>query len=141
MCVPGPPCFPLVGSVLFLPRKYPYLIMAGNWLEKYGPVVGLLFGSKKAVAVSSAKAVLEVLRREEFQGRTESSRLKDMSFNKRLGKWHSKWIYVIYIAFDVRNFFWIFCYLTSLMKLQGLYNVEWGEKNYRNCWVNHDILL
>lgn len=82
---PGPPCFPLVGSVLFLPRKYPYLIMAGNWLEKYGPVVGLLFGSRKAVAVSGAKAVLEVLRREEFQGRTENAKLKDRSFNKRLG--------------------------------------------------------
>jgi len=85
MCVPGPPCFPIVGSVLFLPRKYPYLIMAGNWLEKYGPVVGLLFGSRKAVAVSGANAVLEVLHRKEFQGRTDSSRLKDMSFNKRLG--------------------------------------------------------
>jgi hypothetical protein len=60
--------------------------MAGKWLEKYGPVVGLMFGSKKAVAVSGAKGVLEVLRREEFQGRPESSRVKDISFNKRLGK-------------------------------------------------------
>jgi hypothetical protein len=60
--------------------------MAGNWLDKYGPVVGLMFGSKKALAVSGAKAVLEVLRRDEFQGRGESSSLKDRSFNKRLGK-------------------------------------------------------
>ena len=61
-------------------------MMAGNWLEKYGPVVGLLFGTKKAVAVSGANAVLEVLHRVEFQGRTERFRLKDMSFKKRLGK-------------------------------------------------------
>jgi len=136
MYVPGPPCFPLVGSVLFLPRKYPYIIMAGNWLEKYGPVVGLLFGSKKAVAVSGANAVLEVLRREEFQGRIESSRLKDMSFNQRLGKWHSKWIYVIYIAFDFRNFSGFFYYLTKPIKLQGLNNVEWGEEIVINIeWI------
>jgi hypothetical protein len=73
-------------SIIFVPRKYPYLMMAGNWLEKYGPVVGLLFGMKNAVAVGGANALLEVLRSVEFHGRTERSRLKDMSFNKRLGK-------------------------------------------------------
>jgi hypothetical protein len=60
--------------------------MAGKWMEKYGPVVGLLLGPRKAVAVSGARTVFEVLRREEFQGRTESSKLKEASFNKRLGK-------------------------------------------------------
>jgi hypothetical protein len=60
--------------------------MAGQWMERYGPVVGLLFGSKKAVAVSGGKAVLEVLRRGEFQGRSQTARVKDISFNKCLGK-------------------------------------------------------
>jgi hypothetical protein len=61
-------------------------MMSGKWMEKYGPVVGLMFGSKKALAVSGPKSVLEVLHRDEFQGRTVSSRLKERLFNKRLGK-------------------------------------------------------
>jgi hypothetical protein len=64
--------------------------MAGSWLQKYGPVVGLMFGSRKVIAVSGSKAVLEALLRDEFQGRTESFRLKETSFNKRLGKRKNK---------------------------------------------------
>jgi hypothetical protein len=60
--------------------------MAGKWFHKYGPVVGLMFGSRKALAVSGARAVLEVLRRDEFQGRGQTSGIKNISFNKRLGK-------------------------------------------------------
>ncbi|XP_021919682.1 methyl farnesoate epoxidase-like isoform X2 [Zootermopsis nevadensis] len=82
---PGPPCLPVLGSIPFLPRKYLHCVMAGSWMDKYGPVVGLMFGTKKALGVSGAKAVLEVLRRDEFQGRVDNSRTRDISFNKRLG--------------------------------------------------------
>jgi hypothetical protein len=60
--------------------------MGGKWAEKYGPVVGLLFGSRRALAVSGPKSVLEVLHREEFQGRTVNTRMLEILFNKRLGK-------------------------------------------------------
>lgn len=82
---PGPPRFPILGSLLFLPRKYPHLIMSGKWAETYGPVVGLMFGSRKALAVSGPKTVLEVLHRDEFQGRTVNSRMQERLFSKRHG--------------------------------------------------------
>jgi hypothetical protein len=61
--------------------------MSGKWLEAYGPVVGLMFGWKKALAVSGPRSVLEVLHRDEFQGRPFSSRLMGRLLNRRLGKW------------------------------------------------------
>jgi hypothetical protein len=60
--------------------------MCGNWLEKYGPVVGLLLGSAPVIAVSGPREVLEVLRRDEFQGRPDSSDVRERSFNKRFGE-------------------------------------------------------
>jgi hypothetical protein len=60
--------------------------MAGKWLQKYGPIVGLVFGSRRTIAICGAREVLEVLQREEFQARPTSSFFKDRSFGKRLGK-------------------------------------------------------
>jgi hypothetical protein len=60
--------------------------MSGKWAETYGPVVGLMFGSRRALAVSGPKSVLEVLHRDEFQGRTLNSRMQARLFNKPLGK-------------------------------------------------------
>jgi hypothetical protein len=60
--------------------------MTKKWSKDYGPVVGLMFGSKPTVAVVGAQEVLEVFRREEFQGRPDSFNSRDRSFNKRLGK-------------------------------------------------------
>jgi hypothetical protein len=60
--------------------------MSGSWLEKYGPVVGLLLGSAPLIAVSGPHAVLEVLRRDEFHGRPDSEEIRERSFNKRLGE-------------------------------------------------------
>jgi hypothetical protein len=60
--------------------------MQKKWLKKYGPVVGLMYGSHPTIAVVGAETVLEVLRREEFQGRPDSFNARDRAFNKRLGK-------------------------------------------------------
>jgi hypothetical protein len=60
--------------------------MSEKWTETYGPVVGLMFGKRKALAVSGPKSVLEVLHRDEFQGRSLNTKLQEKLFNKRLGK-------------------------------------------------------
>jgi hypothetical protein len=82
----GPLHFPIIGSALFMPRKLIHITMAGKWLQKYGPVVGLVFGSRNTIAVCGAREVLEVLQREEFQARPISAFFKERSFGKRLGK-------------------------------------------------------
>ncbi|GFG40194.1 hypothetical protein Cfor_09782 [Coptotermes formosanus] len=66
-------------------NQHIHLTMSGSWLEKYGPVVGLLLGSAPLIAVSGPHAVLEVLRRDEFHGRPDSEEIRERSFNKRLG--------------------------------------------------------
>jgi hypothetical protein len=60
--------------------------MAEKWLQKYGPVVGLLFGSRRVIAICGPHQVLEVLKREEFQARPTSEFFKERSFGKLLGK-------------------------------------------------------
>jgi hypothetical protein len=60
--------------------------MAGSWLEKYGPVVGLIMGSAPVIAVSGPQEVMEVLSREEFQGRPDDEHIRERNFNKRLGE-------------------------------------------------------
>ncbi|XP_021919684.1 methyl farnesoate epoxidase-like [Zootermopsis nevadensis] len=82
---PGPPCLPLVGTLPFVPSKNVHFTMVKKWINDYGPVVGLMFGSHPAVAVIGAKQVMEVLRRDEFQGRPYTFNAKHRSFNKRLG--------------------------------------------------------
>jgi hypothetical protein len=59
--------------------------MQKKWLNEYGPVVGLMYGSHPTIAVVGAETALEVLRREEFQGRPDSFNARDRAFNKRLG--------------------------------------------------------
>jgi hypothetical protein len=61
--------------------------MSGKWLQTYGPVVGLMFGSRKALAVIGPQSVLEVLHRDEFQGRPLVSSVTASIFNRRLGEW------------------------------------------------------
>jgi hypothetical protein len=63
-----------------------HLTMSGSWLEKYGPVVGLVLGSIPVIAVGGPREVLEVLRRDEFQGRPDGPEVRERSFNKRLGE-------------------------------------------------------
>lgn len=82
---PGPPCLPVVGSMPFVPSQRVQFTMQKKWLKEYGPVVGLMYGSHPAIAVIGAEAVLEVLRRDEFQGRPDSFNARDRAFNKRLG--------------------------------------------------------
>jgi methyl farnesoate epoxidase/farnesoate epoxidase len=70
----------------FVPSQRVQFTMQKKWLKEYGPVVGLMHGSHPAIAVIGAEAVLEVLRRDEFQGRPDSFNARDRAFNKRLGK-------------------------------------------------------
>jgi hypothetical protein len=46
--------------------------MSGSWLEKYGPVVGLMLGSKPHICVSGVREVMEALHKDELQGRPEN---------------------------------------------------------------------
>lgn len=69
--------------------------MAGEWQTKYGPLVGFLVGSQKFVAICGPNEVLEVLKRDEFQGRPKGDFLKERSFNKSLGK------YCFYLLVDI----------------------------------------
>jgi len=82
---PGPPCLPLVGSMPFVPTKHVQFTMQNKWLKKYGPVVGLMYSTQPVIAVISPEVALEVLRREEFQGRPDTFNSRDRAFNKRLG--------------------------------------------------------
>lgn len=82
----GPPCVPLLGSLPFLPRKHIHLTMSGSWMEKYGPIVGLIVGSAPVVTVAGPREVMEVLRRDEFQGRPDDNHVRERNFNKRLGE-------------------------------------------------------
>ncbi|KAJ9584216.1 hypothetical protein L9F63_021441, partial [Diploptera punctata] len=86
---PGPPMLPLIGSLPFMPRNLIHYTMAGEWRKKYGPVVGCSFGTSKMVAVCGPQEVLEVLRRDEFQGRPKGDFFKERSFNKYLGVFFS----------------------------------------------------
>ncbi|KDR22559.1 methyl farnesoate epoxidase-like isoform X2 [Zootermopsis nevadensis] len=85
---PGPPCLPVVGCVPFLPSQYLHLKME-LWLKKYGSVVGLMLGSQPAVLICGPNEVLEVLRREEFQGRPEKANFRQENFNRKLGVFFS----------------------------------------------------
>jgi hypothetical protein len=61
--------------------------MSGSWLEKYGPVVGLMVGSTPHICVCGVREVMEVLHKEELQGRPYH--LVDISqrmFHRRLGE-------------------------------------------------------
>jgi hypothetical protein len=69
----------------FVPAKCVQFTMVKKWLKDYGPVVGLMFGSQPTVAVIGAEEVLEVLRRDEFQGRPDTFNSRDRAFNQRLG--------------------------------------------------------
>jgi hypothetical protein len=84
--------------------------MVKEWQKKYGPVVGLMFGSQPTVAVIGAQEVLEVFRREEFQGRPDTFNSRDRAFNQRLGK--SCFIFCTnFYAFNtnyVKSFFLLF---------------------------------
>jgi len=82
---PGPPCLPVFGSIPFVPTKHVQFTMQKKWLKEYGPVVGLMYGSHPVIATVSGEACLEVLRRDEFQGRPDSFNSRDRAFNKRLG--------------------------------------------------------
>jgi len=64
----GPPCVPLLGSIPFLRSKNFHFQME-EMREKYGPVIGLKFGTKNAIAICGTKEVEEALKRDEFQGR------------------------------------------------------------------------
>lgn len=55
-------------------------------MEKYGPVVGLMLGSIPIIAVSGPREVLEVLRRNEFDGRPDVPEVRERSLNKRFGE-------------------------------------------------------
>ncbi|XP_066996047.2 methyl farnesoate epoxidase [Anabrus simplex] len=80
---PGPPYLPIVGSTPFIARKHFHLTM-DDLGKKYGPVVGL-FTPDRTISVSDPSTVLEVLRREEFQGRPDSYLIRERNLNKRLG--------------------------------------------------------
>ena len=75
----------MVGSIPFVPTKHVQFTMQKKWLKEYGPVVGLMYGSHPVIATVSGEACLEVLRRDEFQGRPDSFNSRDRAFNKRLG--------------------------------------------------------
>lgn len=66
----GPPCVPLLGSIPFLRSKNFHFQME-EMRDKYGPVIGLKFGPRNAIAVCGTKEVEEVLKRDEFQGRPD----------------------------------------------------------------------
>ncbi|KAJ4434999.1 hypothetical protein ANN_23571 [Periplaneta americana] len=61
------------------------MTMAGEWRQKYGPVVGFFLGPRTAVAICGPREVLEVLRREEFQIRPDGDFFRERSFGKKLG--------------------------------------------------------
>lgn len=86
---PGPPYVPILGSSLYLLRKHIHIPMAGEWRQKYGPVVGFLTANKHIVVVCGPHEVLEVLHRDEFQARPMAKFFYDRSFGKRLGVFFS----------------------------------------------------
>nr|CAD7407115.1 unnamed protein product [Timema poppensis] len=85
---PGPPCFPFIGSLLSMPTHDIHLSMM-TWRHTYGSLTGFMMGGQPMVAVCEPKAVQEVLRREEFQGRPDMFIFKERSFNKKLGVFFS----------------------------------------------------
>ena len=82
----GPPSLPIVGCIPFIPSKLLHYTMAGEWRKKYGPVVRMSFGRRVMIAICGPNEILEVLKREEFQGRPKGTFFKERSFNKYLGK-------------------------------------------------------
>ncbi|XP_067013413.2 methyl farnesoate epoxidase [Anabrus simplex] len=81
---PGPPYLPVIGSAPFLQSKNFHFLME-KWRSQYGPVVGIFLGRQPAIAVCEPSTVLEVLKREEFQGRPDNESLRERSLGKHLG--------------------------------------------------------
>ena len=84
----GPPTIPILGSIPFIPSKLIHYTMADEWKKKYGPLVGLVLGKSRVVAVCGPTEIFEVLRRDEFQGRPKGEFIKQRSFNKNIGKFN-----------------------------------------------------
>lgn len=57
-----------------------------SWSQQYGPVVGFSVFGELFVTVNGTKAILEALRKDEFQARPETAAVRKRSFGKSLGK-------------------------------------------------------
>jgi len=90
--------------------KNVHLTLSGSWLEKYGPIVGLMLGSIPIIAVSGPHEVLEVLRRNEFEGRPDGPEVRERSLNKRLGE------FVWYVVQPLT----LLCYLENVAWLKSV---------------------
>ncbi|XP_071516546.1 methyl farnesoate epoxidase-like [Panulirus ornatus] len=67
---PGPPRWPLVGSLPYLERHLPHKLFS-RFSSTYGPVVGLYFGTQPAAIVNGWEAVKESIYNEDLNGRPE----------------------------------------------------------------------
>ncbi|KAK3923757.1 Methyl farnesoate epoxidase [Frankliniella fusca] len=82
---PGPPRWPLVGSLPYMPGTLIHLHAHQQWLSKYGSMVGLVAGNIPIVVVCGAEEVIAVLNHEQCQTRPKGFFFHERSFNRRLG--------------------------------------------------------
>ncbi|KAK3927318.1 Methyl farnesoate epoxidase [Frankliniella fusca] len=82
---PGPPRWPLVGSLPYTPGQLIHLHAHEHWLPKYGPLVGLAIGSRQMVVVCGPEESLAVLNHEKCQTRPKGNAFHERSFGRRLG--------------------------------------------------------
>ena len=65
---PGPPRLPIVGALLFLDAKAPYLTFS-QWAQKYGKVYFLWMGGVPVLVLADADVIKNCFARKVFSGR------------------------------------------------------------------------
>jgi cytochrome P450 family 2 subfamily U polypeptide 1 len=64
---PGPISLPFLGHLPLMGR-FPHKTLC-QWRKTYGPIIGVWFGSYKAVAINETKLIREALNMNSFAGR------------------------------------------------------------------------
>lgn len=85
----GPPWIPFLGNLTYFTRahsKLGYRHLVWEDLRKtYGNIVGIKVGRQLVCAVSDSNSIMEVLTRNEFEGRPDGYIYRMRTFGQKLG--------------------------------------------------------
>ncbi|KAE8736653.1 Cytochrome P450 CYP305 [Frankliniella occidentalis] len=82
---PGPPRWPVVGALPYIPGQLIHLHAHKHWRHKYGPLVGLAAGPRTMLMVCGGEEAIAVLNHDDCQTRPGGQAFRERSFGKPLG--------------------------------------------------------